>query len=187
MTVTDPSPLTASTSSFVSLLREQVRHEFTASQQYVAIAVWFDAKDLPRLAAHYYRQAGEERDHAMMMVRYMLDRGLEVVVPGVDPVTNVFSAPHEPIALALAQEKAVTGQIEALFKAARAEGDVIGEQFILWFLKEQVEEIASASTLLSIAERADTDWFKIEDFLAREMVGDAGAETGAPPIAGAVV
>nr|WP_231121874.1 ferritin [Motilibacter peucedani] len=179
-TDTAPAP-----SQFLDLLRAQVRNEFTASQQYVAIAVWFDAHDLPQLAGHYYRQAGEERDHAMMMVRYMLDRALDVAIPGVDDVVNDFSAPREPIALALQQERLVTEQIEGLFKAARAEGDVIGEQFVLWFLREQVEEIASASTLLSIAERAGDDWFKIEDFLAREMVG-GGTESGAPPVAGAL-
>ncbi|NHC13478.1 ferritin [Motilibacter sp. E257] len=175
----------APASHFVALLGEQVRNEFTASQQYVAIAVWFDAHDLPRLAAHFYRQAGEERNHAMMMVRYMLDRDIPVAIPGVDPVVNSFSEPREPVSLALEQEKAVTGQIETLFKAARAEGDVIGEQFMQWFLKEQVEEVASMSTLLTIADRAGDDWFKIEDFLAREAVGDGGVDADAPPVAGA--
>src|SRR5690348_13274634 len=51
--------------SFVQLLTEQVRHEFTASQQYIAIAVWFDGHDLPRLATHFYLQSVEERNHAM--------------------------------------------------------------------------------------------------------------------------
>ena len=71
------------TPRFATLLGEQVCHEFTASQQYVALAVWFDAHDLPQLATHFYRQAVEERNHAMMMVRYMLDRDLPVTVPGV--------------------------------------------------------------------------------------------------------
>ena len=53
-------------SQFLRLLREQVGHEFDAHQQYVAIAVWFDSQDLPQLARHYYRQALEERNHAMM-------------------------------------------------------------------------------------------------------------------------
>jgi ferritin len=170
---------------FTRLLREQVGHEFAASQQYLAIAVWLDAHDLPRLGAHFYRQAGEERDHAMMMVRYMLDRDLPVQVPGVASVRNDFEAPRDVVTLALEQEKAVTGQIEDLFKAARSEGDVIGEQFVLWFLKEQVEEVASMSTLLTMVERAGDDWLRIEEFLARETVGDAGADTGAPPAAGA--
>jgi ferritin len=170
---------------FTRLLREQVGHEFAASQQYLAIAVWLDAHDLPRLGAHFYRQAGEERDHAMMMVRYMLDRDLAVQVPGVASVRNEFEAPRDVVTLALEQEKAVTGQIEDLFKAARSEGDVIGEQFVLWFLKEQVEEVASMSTLLTMVERAGDDWLRIEEFLARDTVGDTGVDPGAPPVAGA--
>ncbi|HEY7722657.1 MAG TPA: ferritin [Pedococcus sp.] len=174
-------------STFVELLTEQVRQEFTASQQYVAIAVWFDAHDLPRLAAHFYAQSVEERNHAMMMVQYMLDRDWPVTIPGVDEVRNEFSKPVEPIAVALEQEKAVTSQIEAMFRAARSEGDVLAEQFMLWFLKEQVEEVSSMNTLLAIAERADTDWFQIEDHLAREMVGDEAVDASAPAAAGGVL
>jgi len=174
-------------SSFVQLLTEQVRHEFTASQQYVAIAVWFDGHDLPRLAAHFYRQSVEERNHAMMIVQYMLDRDWPVTIPGVDEVRNEFDKPVEPIAVALAQEKTVTSQVEALFRAARSEGDVLGEQFMLWFLKEQVEEVAAMSTLLTIAERAGSDWFQVEDHLARESIGDGGRDASAPEAAGGLL
>jgi bacterioferritin B len=171
---------------FVALLHEQVGHEFAAHQQYIALAVWFDAHDLPRLASHFYRQSTEERDHALMMVRYMLDRGIDVQVPGVSTVRNDFSDVREPIRLALEQERTVTTQIEALFKAARDDGDFLGEQFVLWFLKEQVEEVAAMTTLLAIAERAgDTGLFQIEDFLTREIVGDRGSDSSAPRIAGA--
>jgi ferritin len=170
--------------TFVQLLAEQVRHEFTASQQYIAIAVWFDDHDLPRLAAHFYAQSVEERNHAMMMVQYMLDRDWPVTIPGVDEVRGEFDRPTAPIELALAQEKAVTAQVEALFRAARAEGDVLGEQFMLWFLKEQVEEVSSMKTLLTIAERAGSDWFQVEDHLAREAVGDGGNDASAPEAAG---
>ncbi len=150
-----PATLTPPPDSlFVKLLREQVQHEFAASHQYVALAVWFDNHDLPRLAAHFYRQAVEERNHALMIVQYMLDRSFDVAIPGVPEVINEFSAPRDLIALSLGQERAVTDQIEALFKSARDEGDFLGEQFMLWFLKEQVEEVASMSTLLAIADRA---------------------------------
>lgn len=172
-----------SSSTFVALLGEQVRHEFTGSQQYVAIAIWFDDLDLPRLAERFYAQSVEERNHAMMMVRYMLDRDWGVEIPGVDPVRNTFDKPTEPITLALAQEKAVTEQCEALFRAARAEGDVLSEQFMLWFLKEQVEEVASMNTLLTITERAGEDWFQVEEHLAREPQKDADDNT-APEAAG---
>ena len=110
----------------------------------------------------------------MMMVRYLLDRDLPAPIPGIDEVRNDFTTPIEPLQMALAQERAVTEQVEALFRAARAENDVLGEQFMLWFLKEQVEEVASMSTLVAIAERAGDDWFRIEEHLTREAVGDAG-------------
>ncbi|EAP99943.1 putative ferritin family protein [Janibacter sp. HTCC2649] len=174
---------TPTTSPFVTLLGEQVRHEFTASQQYIAIAIWFDDLDLPRLAERFYAQSVEERNHAMMMVRYMLDRDWDVEIPGVDAVRNAFDRPAEPIALALAQEKAVTEQCEALFRAARAEGDVLSEQFMLWFLKEQVEEVSSMNTLLTITERAGDDWFQVEEHLAREPQAEP-TDNSAPEAAG---
>jgi len=136
------------------------------------------------LAAHFYRQATEERHHAMMMVQWMLDRDLTVTIPGVDEVRGDFDTIVEPIALALAQEKAVTDQIKALFATARDEGDFLGEQFMLWFLKEQVEEVASMTTLLNVAQRAINDWFDVETYLAREDVGDGGNDASAPAAAG---
>lgn len=169
---------------FVKLLHEQVRHEFTAHQQYVALAVWFDSRDLPQLARHFYAQSLEERRHALMMVKYLLDRDVPVQIPGIDPVRNDFTAPLELIEAALEQERTVTAQVEQLFSVAREEGDAMGEQFILWFLKEQVEEVAAMSTLVTVARRAGDQLFQIEDFLARETVGDGGNDPLAPAVAG---
>jgi ferritin len=171
-------------SPFIQLLQAQVAKEFTAERQYVALAVWFDAHDLPQLAANFYAQAVEERNHAMMMVQYLLDRGVAPLVPGVPAVRNDFETPEELIELALQQEEDVTASIEALFKAARDEGDFLGEQFMLWFLKEQVEEVASMSTLLTITRRAKDDYFAIEDFVARETAGAESADPSAPSAAG---
>jgi len=171
-------------STFLQLLREQVGHEFDAHQQYIAIAVWFDRLDLPQLAGHYYRQAVEERNHAMMIVQYMLDRNLPVIIPSGGPVRNDFDDVVAPISLALAQEEQVTKQIEAIFTAARSEADPLGEQFLLWFLKEQVEEVASATTLLAVAQRAGTNLFDLENYVAREQVADPGVSPDAPLAAG---
>ena len=171
-------------SRFLQLLRAQVGHEFDAHQQYIAIAVWFDGQDLPQLARHYYRQAVEERNHAMMIVQYMLDRSLSIDIPAGSGVRNEFADVVAPIALALAQEQQVTDQIEAIFQAARSESDPLGEQFLLWFLKEQVEEVASATTLLTVAQRAGTNLFDLENYVAREQIGDAGESSDAPAAAG---
>jgi ferritin len=170
--------------TFHDLLRAQVRNEFTASQQYIAVAVYFDDQDLPQLAGHFYRQALEERNHAMMIVQYFLDNDLPVSIPGIDTVRAEFASVLEPLELALAQEKTVTSQIEALAKTARAEGDYLGEQFMQWFLKEQVEEVASMTTLVRVAIRAGDNLFHLEDFIARELPAGAGADPTAPSAAG---
>ncbi|MEV5837948.1 ferritin [Nocardia sp. NPDC052112] len=170
-------------SKFHGLLHDQIRHEFNAEHQYIAIAVWFDNADLPQLAKRFYAQAVEERNHAMMIVQYFLDRDISVELSGIDPAKSQFENAREPIALALAQEKNVTDQIIQLASTAREEGDYLGEQFMQWFLKEQVEEVANMTTLLTIADRAGSNLFDLEDFVAREMNGPSDA-SGAPSVAG---
>ncbi|TDD56678.1 ferritin [Saccharopolyspora elongata] len=171
-------------SRFEHLLQEQVRNEFTASQQYIAVAVWFDNEDLPRLAAHFYRQALEERNHAMMIVQYLMDNNVKPVIPAIEQVRNDFTETRELVALALEQEREVTREIETLAKTAREEGDYLGEQFMQWFLKEQVEEVASMSTLLNVVDRSKGNLFDVENYLARETVGDEGVDAPAPRTAG---
>jgi ferritin len=166
-------------------LNEQVGHEFAASQQYVAIAVYYDGETLPQLAAHFYRQALEERNHAMMIVQYLLDAGHDVVIPGLDGPQTSFADARAPVALALEQEKRVTEQIAELARLAREENDLVGEQFLHWFLQEQREEVASMSDLLAIVERAsESNILLAEDYLARNQVGDQGESATAPPAAG---
>jgi ferritin len=166
-------------------LNEQVGHEFAASQQYVAIAVYYDGETLPQLAAHFYRQALEERNHAMMIVQYLLDAGHEVAIPGVAGPQTSFADARAPVALALEQERRVTEQIAELARLAREENDLVGEQFLHWFLQEQREEVASMSDLLAIVERAsESNILLAEDYLARNQVGDQGESATAPPTAG---
>jgi bacterioferritin B len=170
---------------FTAALNEQVGHEFAASQQYVAIAAYYDTETLPGLAAHFYRQAVEERNHAMMIVQYLLDSGEAVRIPGVAAPKTDFADVVAPVALALEQERQVTAQIVDLAKVAREEVDLVGEQFLHWFLQEQREEVASMSELLSVVERATASNILLaEEYLARSAVGDAGVTAVAPPAAG---
>jgi ferritin len=171
--------------AFVSKLNEQIAHEFAAHQQYVACAVYYDGETLPQLAAFFYRQALEERDHAMMMVQYLLDADAEVIIPGVAAPQPSFGDIVAPVALALEQERRVTDQINALVGVARDERDFTSEQFMQWFVKEQVEEVATMSDLLRVVERSRDDPMEIENFLAREHPAGAGEDPTAPNPAGA--
>ncbi len=172
--------------AFVDLLNEQVGHEFAASQQYLAIAAYYDDDTLPRLAAFFYQQALEERNHALMMVQYLLDADAPAPIPGVAAPLNDFEDVVAPVALALDQERRVTDQINNLAALARHEGDYTSEQFVQWFIKEQVEEVASMSDLLRVVERARDNALLAEEYLAREGIGAGGdeADPTAPPAAG---
>jgi ferritin len=169
---------------FPEALNEQVAREFAASQQYVAIAVHYDRETLPGLAAHFYRQAVEERNHAMMIVQYLLDADAPVAIPGVEAPRTDFPDPVAPVQLALDQERQVTEQIIALVRLARDEGDLVGEQFLHWFLEEQREEVSSMSALLATVQRADGNMLLVEDFLARRGVSGEEPASAAPPAAG---
>ena len=171
-------------STFGAALNAQVAAEFGASQQYVAIAVYYDGQTLPQLAAHFYRQSVEERNHAMMIVQYLLDADLEPAIPGVAAPQTAFADVVAPVALALAQEQKVTAQIADLVKLAREEGDFVGEQFLYWFLQEQREEVSSMTALLQVVERSRDNVMLIEEYLARESGGANPLEAGAPPAAG---
>jgi ferritin len=173
-------------SRFHDAVNEQIGYEFGASQQYIAIAVYYDSETLPQLAAHFYRQAVEERNHAMMLVQFLLDADQLVKIPGVEAPQAKFKDAVAPVALALAQEKRVTSQISELATLARDEGDLVGEEFLHWFLKEQREEVSSMGDLLKLVQRAtESNLLLAEESLARTAVGDQGAvDPSAPPAAG---
>ncbi len=171
---------------FVQALNDQVANEFAASHQYVAIAAHYEAQTLPQLARFFYAQAVEERGHAMMMVKYLLDTNARVRLREVAGPSTDFSDHIAPIRQALEQERKVSGQISELFAVAREEGDYLSEQFVQWFLKEQVEEEATMTELLDVAERVRDFPMTLEEYIAREQPGGGdGADPVAPPTAGA--
>jgi ferritin len=168
----------------VERLNEQIAYEFAASQQYMANAVYYDAQTLPRLARFFYQQAVEERNHAMMMVRYLLDADAQVLIPGVSEPETRFTDIVAPVALALEQEKRVSEQIGGLMAVARDENDFTSEQFVQWFLKEQVEEVSTMSSLLAVVERSGDSPERVEDYVVREHGSSEAADPTAPAAAG---
>jgi bacterioferritin B len=171
--------------SFADALNEQIANEFAASQQYVGAAVYYDAETLPRLAHFFYRQALEEREHAMMMVQYLLDVGAEVRIPDIKSQQTSYDDGVAPVRMALEQEERVGEEIYALFELAREVKDYRAEQFMQWFVKEQVEEVALMNDLLNVVERSQDNLLLAEDYIARENPGEEGSDPTAPPAAGA--
>jgi bacterioferritin B len=169
--------------AFIEKLNQQIGHEFAAHQQYIAIAVYFDELTMPQMAQLFFDQAVEERDHAMMMVRYLLDADAPVAIPGVAAPVTGFEDVVAPVALALEQEKRVTQQINELIGVARTANDFSSDQFMQWFIKEQVEEVSKMSDLLAVVRRSAHDVEQIEDYVKRETLPESVDPT-APRIAG---
>jgi ferritin len=170
--------------SFPEALNAQLANEFGAALQDIGAAVYYDSETLPRLAAFFYRQALEEREHAMMMVQYLLDVDEEVRIPDIKGQQTTFDTGVAPVTMALEQEKRVGEEIYALFELAREERDYRAEQFMQWFVKEQVEEVALMQDLLNVVERAKDELLLVEDYIAREAPGEDGDDPTAPPPAG---
>jgi ferritin len=170
--------------SFAAALNEQIANEFGAHQQYIGAAVYYDSETLPRLAGFFYRQAVEERNHGMMMVQYLLDANEEVRIPDIESKLTRFDDVVAPVRMALDQERRVTDEINALFKLARDTEDFQAEQFMQWFVKEQVEEVATMTDLLTVVDRSSDNPLLVEEYLAREALGEEDADPTAPPAAG---
>lgn len=158
-------------------LTEQIGHEFAAMLQYVTIATYFESEGLPRLAQHFYRQAEEERAHAMRFVHYVVETGGEVSIPAMPAVQSGFTSAEEAVQLSLDQEKTVTRQINALMDQAITAKDYAARTMLEWFVTEQVEEVSSMETLLRMIQRAgESGLLFVESFLAQGLSGaDAGS------------
>ncbi|MFC9893169.1 ferritin [Nocardia sp. NPDC127579] len=174
----------AGTESFPVLLRDQIRRGFTAAQQCLAIAVYFDANRLPQLSKHCYNRSELHRAHALRMIQHLLDRELDVRVGGLDEVRPDFDAPVAAMRFLQAGEQVFTEQITELAAAARADDDYLGERFVQWFLKEQVDNLARVNTLVTVLDRGVGDLFDVEEFIAREVPAPARADRNAPKMAG---
>lgn len=160
-------------------INAQIGNEFGASMQYVAIAAYFDRESLPSLAAHFYTQADEERLHAMKFVHYVVDAGGQVQIPAIPEPKHAFASAEEAVALSLEWEETVTRQISGLVDLALKESDHVSKTFLDWFITEQLEEVSSMDTLLSIVRRAGPNGLLfVEDYLARQGTLTASQPAG---------
>lgn len=134
-------------------INAQIGAEFGASHQYVAIATYFDGEGLKKLAEFFYRQAEEEREHAMKFIKYLVDTGGEVHIPAVEAPKATFTSAEEAVKLSLDWEIEVTRQINALYDIARGQNDYASQNFLDWFVEEQIEEVSTMDNLLKVVRR----------------------------------
>jgi bacterioferritin (cytochrome b1) len=103
----------------IAAINEQMGNEFSAMLQYYAIAAHFGAEGLPELSAHFYKQAEEEKEHALRFIQFVLDTGARVKIPAVSAPQADFEVAEDAVKLSLEQEEQVTSQINALVSMAK--------------------------------------------------------------------
>ena len=149
-------------------LNQQVGNEFGASMQYVSIASHFAGEALNELAALFYAQADEERDHAMRIVKYVSDAGGQVEIPAIPAPRSQFAHTEEAVRHSLESERTVTAQINQLVELAIKESDHLTQNELTWFVREQLEEVSSMDTLHKVVQRAgEQNLVYVESYVAR--------------------
>ena len=159
-------------------LNEQIGNEFGASLQYVAIAAHFDQEGLPALARHFYKQAIEERDHAMRFVKFVVDADGSLKIPAVPACKCDFASAEQAVEMSLGWEMTVTKQINDLVDLAIKEKDHMSKNFLDWFVQEQLEEVSSMDTLLRMVRRAGEKGLLFVENYLRQRGGPALSHSG---------
>ena len=159
-------------------INQQVTNEFGASMQYISIAAYFDNEDLEQLSTFFFRQADEERMHAMKLANYVLEAGGQLRIAEIPAPKHDFQTAVEAVQAALDWELEVTSQINGLMDIAVQQKDYIGQSFLQWFVDEQLEEVSTMSALLNIVRRAQNNLLFVEEYLMR-MPSPHAADGGA--------
>ena len=137
-------------------LNQQVNFEFYSWYLYLAMAYAFEDMNLPIFAKWFHLQADEEREHAMKIAQYLLDQGAKVTLTAIAEPKRDYQSAQEIVEAALEHEKTVTAQVNEIVDLAIKENDHATRQFIDWFVEEQVEEVKSATELVTLVRMAQT-------------------------------
>jgi len=133
----------------VALLNQQINKEFYSAYLYLDISNYYDSLDLDGYANYYMIQAQEERDHALLFLKYMQSNGLKVTLEAIDKPDQTFQSILEPLQAAAKHERYVTALINAIYHECYEARDYRTMKFLDWFVNEQMEEEDNADTMIS--------------------------------------
>ena len=131
------------------LLNDQINKELYSAYLYLDIANYYDELDLDGYANYYMIQAQEERDHALLFMKYMQINGLKVTLKAIDKPDKVFDSVLAPLEIAAEHERYVTDLINNIYHEAQLDKDYRAMKFIDWFVDEQMEEEDNADKMIS--------------------------------------
>lgn len=150
-------------------MNEQIGHELSASQKYLAISCRLDAMGLKAIARRFRQQSDEERGHALKFVDYLQEVGGRVEIGALPQPRGDYPTVVAAVEAAVESELAVTRQINELVALAESERDYAARSFLQWFVDEQIEEVSSMSHLAQVARLAGDNLLQIESYVRHEL------------------
>lgn len=140
----------------INTINEQIKAEEESSRLYFAMANWCDEQGFAGSAAYLYEHANEERMHMVKLVNYLNERGARAKTQALEMPQNDWASLKDVFKDVLSHEELVTGLINNLFEVCMEEKDYLTSNFLQWYIQEQVEEEASARSVLDKLELAST-------------------------------
>ncbi len=141
----------------MDMLNKQIEKEAHSSSAYLAMASWCDHNALSYSAQFFYDQSLEERGHMMKIFRFVNDNGGTAYSPEVKNVIHDFKSLEEIYETALDQEISITQSIHNIVQKCRKLNDFTTENFLQWFVKEQMEEEQMMRRALELFDLMGTD------------------------------
>ena len=132
-----------------ALLNQPINKEFYSAYLYLDISNYYDELDLDGYANYYMIQAQEERDHALLFMKYMQNNGLKVTLEAIDKPDKTFDSILDPLVAAAEHERYVTALINAIYHECHEAHDYRTMKFLDWFVDEQMEEEDNADSMVS--------------------------------------
>ena len=127
---------------------DQIKNELFSANLYLAMAAYFEFKNLPGFAHWMKVQYKEETAHAMKMFDFLADRGVRILLSAIPQPETEFASAQEAFELTLGHEKKVTALINNLADLSKELNDHSSQVFLQWFISEQVEEEKNATSIL---------------------------------------
>lgn len=158
-------------SEMADALNAQIGHELEASLQYTSIASYFALENLFLLAKLFRDQATEERDHALKLADYLVKAGASVRIPAIAATRADFESCEAAVALALEWEMDVANQYDSLMELGARLRDYLAQEFLGWFVTEQLEEVSKMRRILDVVRRSGTNLLMVEAYLGHDESG----------------
>tara|TARA_R110000868_G_scaffold183004_6_gene424167 strand:+ start:71 stop:589 length:519 start_codon:yes stop_codon:yes gene_type:complete len=140
-----------------SSLKKQLQLEQHSSNAYLSMAAWCDIKGYTNSAEFFYKQSEEERVHMMRIYKYLIKMGVQPSVPAAKESTLDFDSVRSAFEEALNTEIAVTESIHRIYSQCRTANDFATEEFMRWFVNEQMEEESTARDILALFDNFGSD------------------------------